>query len=187
LPTVDIGRISVGLGQGGVLNAGLEQDVSEIGQVGKPAEPLKLDTNILATEIERVARGIHQDVIARVRLSLHPPELGHLVVDFKHDENGLRVEFYTQNPTVQKALENLGPKMMERMEEAGVDVGSLDVFLNNGNAEDQRTFSPLDDPSRPPTLVGFGDEVMSGQEGGTIDTPPMMYLAYDGAAVDLLI
>ena len=72
------------------------------------------------------------------------------------------------------------------LEEAGIDVGSLDVFLNNGDPEDRRLFSPLDNPGRPPDgdNVKDGDDIANENAAGD---GLVMYLAYETSAVDLLI
>jgi len=151
-----------------------------------PAQTIIDDPN-LAAQFQRIVQEGSDQVVTSVRFTLHPPELGHIVVDFRHDDNGLRVQFHTHNPAVWKELEEAGPKMMDRLQQAGIDIGSLDVFLNNQGNDGQGISSPLDNPGRPPSYMG-----PDGFEGITEDIdqgwiPGRGYLAYDDSVVDMLV
>lgn len=178
------GPLMQGLGQWGFGATLLNPGLGETEGASEAVAGIKPGDTIFAAEIERVALGVDRDAITGIRLRLHPPELGHLVINFRRDENGLRVEFHTSNPAVMKMLEEAGPKMMERLQDAGVDIGSLDVFLNNESPDDRRTFSPLDNPGNPPG--GLRGLVETSADGGNI-SGRKMYFSGDESLVDLLV
>jgi hypothetical protein len=97
----------------------------------------------------------------------------------------LRIEFHTPNQAVFKALEDAGPKMMERLEKAGVDVGSLDVFLNNNGGAGHSIVSPLDNPDNSPDSMAVEGEMDIA--AGQAEAVSMRYLAYDSSIIDLVI
>jgi hypothetical protein len=149
---------------------------------------VKPDVALLIEDIQQTIDDSGRQSMMSVRIRLHPPELGHLVVEFRRDDNGMRIEFHTPHPAVQKALEDAGPKMIERLSQSGVDVGSLDVFLSNNGADGRKTYSPLDDPANRPGLTagGIGGETAS-QGGIALNATPLLYFADDSSRVDLLI
>jgi len=159
-------------------------DQSDLRDLSNP-QPFKPDDASIAAEVERITRDFTQEMVTSVKLRLHPPELGNLVVEFKRDEHGLRIEFHTQNQAVLKALEEAGPKMMERLEKAGVDVGSLDVFLHNNGGMGHSIVSPLDNPNNSPDSTEFDGDIVAGGEHD--DTVSMRYLAYDSSIIDLVV
>jgi hypothetical protein len=88
-----------------------------------------------------------------------------------------------------KAIQDAGPKMIEKLAESGIDLGSLDVFLGNGNEQGDKSFSPLDSPDKVHLLSESG-VTGAQQESNEIITggsAKMMYFSNSDSSVDLLI
>ncbi len=171
--------------------AGLEsllmQPAGENAQTVKAQPQAEPDVAIIVEDVRQAVSEFGKEGMASVRLRLHPPELGQLVVEFKRDDAGVRVEFHTSNPVVYKAIHDAGPKMIEKLADAGIDLGSLDVFLNNGSEQGGKSFSPLDSPDNP---VFLDNGVHVGEPVGVLATAGAMsglYFRSEDSIVDLLI
>jgi len=171
--------------------AGLEsllmQPAGETSQTAKAQPQAKPDVAIIVEDVRQAATEFGKEGMASVRLRLHPPELGQLVVEFKRDDNGLRVEFHTTNQAVFKAIQDAGPKMIEKLAESGIDLGSLDVFLNNGNEQGGKSYSPLDSPD---SAIILNNAAHPGESVETRETAGVMsrlYFASEDSTVDLMI
>jgi len=160
---------------------------SEIIAQDKAPVVVKPEGMLFVEDIQRAVQELGRESLTSIRLRLHPPELGQLVVEFRRDDNGLRIEFHTTHPAVQKILVDAGPKMIERLSDAGVDVGTLDVFVGHGNPGEQRTFSPLDNPDNPPTQVNIPGEGGTEMTGIDTDSGQILYWPVDSSTIDLMI
>jgi hypothetical protein len=178
--------------QPSAFRAGLEgllsQPLSDLSQAGKSQAAPRPDVSIIVEDVKQAVEDFGKGSLTTVRLRLHPPELGQLVVEFRRDDNGLRIEFHTPNPAVLKAIQDAGPKMIEKLAESGIDLGSLDVFLSNGNEQGDKSYSPLDNPDRGLVVndAGFSDELNSGDTAGN-EVARVMYLSNRDSTVDLMI
>lgn len=151
-----------------------------------PVPVIKAEGPVFVEEIQRAVQDLGRESIMSVRFRLHPPELGQLVIEFRRDENGMRIEFHTQHPAVQKVIEDAGPKMIEKLAGMGVDVGSLDVSVGHGKGEEQGTTSPLDNPGNRPTQENLGN-VDGNDLPGTEDSGQVLYFKDSSSIIDVLM
>ncbi len=151
-----------------------------------PVPVIKAEGPVFVEEIQRVVQDLGRESIMSVRFRLHPPELGQLVIEFRRDENGMRIEFHTQHPAVQKIIEDAGPKMIEKLAGMGVDIGSLDVSVGHGKGEEQGTTSPLDNPGNRPTQENLGN-VDGNDLPGTEGSGQILYLKDRSSTIDMLM
>lgn len=148
---------------------------------------VKPEGMLFVEDIQKTVQDFGRESLTSIRIRLHPPELGQLVVEFRRDENGLRIEFHTTNPAVQKLLAEAGPKLIERLFNAGVDVGSLDVFVGHGNPGEQRTFSPLDNPDNPPNPANIPGDDGTDVTGIDTDSGQILYWPDESSTIDLMM
>jgi len=151
-----------------------------------PVPVIKAEGPVFVEEIQRAVHDLGRESIMSVRFRLHPPELGQLVIEFRRDENGMRIEVHTQHPAVQKIIEDAGPKMIEKLAGMGVDIGSLDVSVGHGKGEEQGTTSPLDNPGNRPTQENLGN-VDGNDLPGTEGSGQVLYLKDRSSTIDMLM
>ena len=76
----------------------------------------------------------------KVALKLHPAELGELKVNIQMRDGGVQASIAAQNQRVIEVLEKNMPKLRELMEQQGLKVSDLSVYLERGIESEQNLF-----------------------------------------------
>jgi flagellar hook-length control protein FliK len=71
-----------------------------------------------------------------IRLQLNPPELGSLKLEFTVEDDVLSAKIFVERSSVKDIIEKDIPRLRELIANTEVDVGKLDVFLQE--KEDER-------------------------------------------------
>jgi len=132
--------------------------------VAQPFESLGVD--LVDNFIQR-ARLFTQGDKSAIKLQLNPPELGSLKLEFTVQDDVLEAKIFVERSVVKDIIEKDIPRLRELIANTEVDVGKLDVFLQE--KEDERLgfmnkgfqSDPESDQAQEPTNQGnedFGDE-----------------------------
>jgi len=98
---------------------------------GASTTAVKFDAEAIVSDVRQVMMRIAADGSGVVKIVLHPPELGELVVRLESARNGVvRAEFHTISPLVREALEAGLNKLTQALESEGLTLAQADVFLN---------------------------------------------------------
>jgi flagellar hook-length control protein FliK len=71
-----------------------------------------------------------------IRIQLNPPELGSLKLEFTVEDDVLEAKIFVERSAVKEIIEKDIPRLRELLADTEVDVGNLDVFLQE--SEDER-------------------------------------------------
>jgi flagellar hook-length control protein FliK len=126
-----------------------------------------LQTDI-GDEIAQNARLFLQDGKSEVKLQLNPPELGGLKLEFSIVDEVLETKISVEKPLVKEMIDKDIPRIRELLSSADVDVGRLDVALQENEDEGQEflnnSFLP-DTEDRGKRSVAYGEREQIDEEG----------------------
>jgi flagellar hook-length control protein FliK len=115
----------------GPIPAGQTTQVTRISPVS--GEKFTVDTETLISDVRESVMRIASDGRGEVRLVLHPPELGELVVRIESAKNGIvRAEFHTVSPLIRESLEAGLQKLTDALKSEGLTLEHAEVYLNLG-------------------------------------------------------
>ncbi len=100
--------------------------------VTQPFESLGVD--LVDNFIQRARLFIQGDRSA-IRLQLNPPELGSLKLEFTVEDDVLEAKIFVERSVVKEIIEKDIPRLRELIADTEVDVGKLDVFLQEKGDE----------------------------------------------------
>ncbi len=100
--------------------------------VTQPFESLGVD--LVDNFIQR-ARLFMQGDKSTIRLQLNPPELGSLKLEFTVEDDVLEAKIFVERSVVKEIIEKDIPRLRELIADTEVDVGKLDVFLQEKEDE----------------------------------------------------
>jgi flagellar hook-length control protein FliK len=101
--------------------------------VTQPFESLGVD---LVENFRQRARLFMQGDKSTIRIQLNPPELGSLKLEFTVEDDVLEAKIFVERSVVKEIIEKDIPRLRELLADTEVDVGNLDVFLQEN--EDER-------------------------------------------------
>jgi flagellar hook-length control protein FliK len=85
----------------------------------------------LVSDVREAVMRIAADGRGEARITLHPPELGELVVRLESAKNGVvRAEFHTMSPLVREALEAGLTRLTQALESEGLTLEQANVYLS---------------------------------------------------------
>jgi len=163
---------------GGVLQAQPSAPV-QIGGVR-----FEIDPELLVSDVREAVIRIAADGRGEARITLHPPELGELVVRLESARNGIvRAEFHTMSPLVREALEAGLSKLTQALEAEGLTLAQADVHLgfqlgaqNSGDTEP----GPFGGRS---AAGASAEPISTGSDG---DMSPVVERLPEGATISIL-
>lgn len=100
--------------------------------VPQPFESLGVD--LVDNFIQR-ARLFMQGDKSAIRLQLNPPELGSLKLEFTVEDDVLEAKIFVERAGVKEIIEKDIPRLRELVSHTEIDVGKLDVFLQERGGE----------------------------------------------------
>ncbi|KHE91528.1 MAG: flagellar hook-length control protein FliK [Candidatus Scalindua rubra] len=100
-------------------------------QVNSAANPLGIIGNDVADNIVQSAKLYTQGGTSEVKVQLSPPELGTIKLEFKVEDDVLETKITVERSSVKDAIEKDIPRLRELISNAGIDVGKLDVSLQD--------------------------------------------------------
>ncbi|MHC4182552.1 MAG: flagellar hook-length control protein FliK, partial [Planctomycetota bacterium] len=107
-------------------------NVSRQMNVAKPFESLGVD--LVDNFIQR-ARLFMQGDKSTIKLQLNPPELGSLKLEFTVEDDVMEAKIFVERSSVKDIIEKDIPRLRELIANTEVDVGKLDVFLQEKGEE----------------------------------------------------
>ncbi len=107
-------------------------NVSRQINVARPFESLGVD--LVDNFIQR-ARLFMQGDKSTIRLQLNPPELGSLKLEFTIEDDVMEAKIFVERSAVKDIIEKDIPRLRELIANTEVDVGKLDVFLQEKDDE----------------------------------------------------
>ncbi|MCR4288713.1 MAG: flagellar hook-length control protein FliK, partial [Candidatus Scalindua sp.] len=100
-------------------------------QVNSAANPPGTIGNDVADNIVQSAKLYTQGGTSEVKVQLSPPELGTIKLEFKVEDDVLETKITVERSSVKDAIEKDIPRLRELISNAGIDVGKLDVSLQD--------------------------------------------------------
>lgn len=127
------------------------------------AQKSVVNTETLVADIREAVMRIAPDGRGEVRIVMHPPELGELIVRIESSKNGVvRAEFHTLSPLVREALEAGLHKLTEALEAEGLTLEHAGVYLNLGLGAEGNSGEPDANSAGNSNPLDPNDEEMSG-------------------------
>ncbi|MBS1258679.1 MAG: hypothetical protein MAG551_01741 [Candidatus Scalindua arabica] len=106
--------------------------LSQINNSTKPLESLGRDT---ADNIVQKAKLFMDGGKSEVKIQLNPPELGTLKLEFEVEDDNLELKIKVERSGVKDVIEKDIPRLRDLLSNANVDVGKLDVSLQEKEEE----------------------------------------------------
>jgi flagellar hook-length control protein FliK len=92
---------------------------------------IEIQPENLVSDVREAVMRIAADGRGEARITLHPPELGELVVRLESARNGvMRAEFHTMSPLVREALEAGLTRLTQALESEGLTLEQASVYLS---------------------------------------------------------
>jgi len=153
--------------------------------IAQPVAPVKIDTEVLMNDVREVLMRVASDGRTQVRMVLHPPELGELVVRLESARNGVvRAEFHTISPLVRESLEAGLSKLTQALEAEGLTLAQADVHLNlQLGANDG---SNQDGPGFGDGSQGENPSLEASDAATVLDSMPVVDRLPEGATISVL-
>ncbi len=96
--------------------------------------PLKTESLSMAQQISQGALWSIRNNEEKVRISLDPPELGHVYLEIHQKEGKIQTTVWTDNPVTKLALENGQLDIQRIIESEGFKLEKFDVFVHQDPA-----------------------------------------------------
>ncbi len=149
------------------------------------AQKSVVNTETLVTDIRDAVMRLASDGRGEVRIVMHPPELGELIVRIESSKNGVvRAEFHTLSPLVRESLEAGLHKLTEALEAEGLTLEHAGVYLNLGLGAEGNSGEPDANSFGNSGPLDQNDEEMSGTLPGEFS--PTVERLPEGATFSVL-
>jgi flagellar hook-length control protein FliK len=102
-----------------------------LSQVNSSAKPLVSIGNDVADNIVQSAKLYTQGGKSEIKVQLSPPELGTIKLEFKVEDDVLETKIIVERSSVKDVIEKDIPRLRELIANADIDVGKLDVSLQD--------------------------------------------------------
>jgi flagellar hook-length control protein FliK len=139
--------------------------------------------------IERITRMIKlslKNKVSRVKMLLHPMKLGLLRVDLTVHDGVLSASMKTETQAARNLLLSTLGQLKDSLEQQGVQVGRIDVFVDQGAAQASAHFQGADVWAHNDSPVPVGHAVVSGEIGPTEAGAEQPVLSIHRGAIDIL-
>ena len=104
-----------------------------LSQINSSAKPLVSIGNDVADNIVQNAKLYTQGGKSEIKVQLSPPELGTIKLEFKVEDDVLETKIVVERSSVKDLIEKDIPKLRDLIANADIDVGKLDVSLQDNN------------------------------------------------------
>jgi len=102
-----------------------------LSQINNSAKPLGALGNDVADNIIQSAKLYTQGGKSEVKVQLSPPELGTIKLEFKVENDVLETKITVEGSSIKDVIEKDIPRLKELISSADIDLGKLDVSLQN--------------------------------------------------------
>ncbi len=102
-----------------------------LSQINNSAKPLGTLGNDVADSITQSAKLFTQGGKSEVKVQLSPPELGNIKLQFKIENDVLETKITVERSSIKDVIEKDIPRLRELISNADIDVGKLDVSLQD--------------------------------------------------------
>ncbi len=102
-----------------------------LSQINNSAKPLGTLGNDVADNIIQNAKLYTQGGKSEVKVQLSPPELGTIKLEFKVEDDVLETKITVERSSIKDVIEKDIPRLKELLANADIDVGKLDVSLQD--------------------------------------------------------
>jgi hypothetical protein len=149
------------------------------------AQKSVVNTETLVADIRDAVMRLASDGRGEVRIVMHPPELGELIVRIESSKNGVvRAEFHTLSPLVRESLEAGLDKLTQALEAEGLTLEHAGVYLNLGLGAEGNPGEPDANSVGNSGPLDQNDEEMSGTLPGEFS--PTVERLPEGATFSVL-
>ncbi len=146
---------------------------------------LKIDPRALVSDVREAVLRIAADGRGEARITLHPPELGELVVRLESARNGVvRAEFHTLSPLVREALEAGLSKLTDALKAEGLTLAQADVHLNLQLGAEGNAGEPGENPTPGDPTIGAHQEASA--SNAVDESTPVVERLPEGATISVL-
>ena len=105
------------------------------------------------TTIQQITAALrHQPLLQKIDLTLDPPELGRVEIQFEVAESGMRATLAAERATTGEIIRRQADVLLQQLDDAGFDDVSLDFRDFEGDGQGGSSFDPDPDPSVPNKL-----------------------------------
>ena len=104
-----------------------------LSQINSSAKPLVSIGNDVADNIVQNAKLYTQGGKSEIKVQLSPPELGTIKLEFKVEDDVLETKIVVEKSSVKDLIEKDIPKLRDLIANADIDVGKLDVSLQDND------------------------------------------------------
>ena len=104
-----------------------------LSQINSSAKPLVSIGNDVADNIVQNAKLYTQGGKSEIKVQLSPPELGTIKLEFKVEDDVLETKIVVERSSVKDLIEKDIPKLRDLIANADIDVGKLDVSLQDND------------------------------------------------------
>ena len=115
-----------------------------LSQINSSAKPLVSIGNDVADNIVQNAKLYTQGGKSEIKVQLSPPELGTIKLEFKVEDDVLETKIVVEKSSVKDLIEKDIPKLRDLIANADIDVGKLDVSLQDNNNNSKMDFMNKD-------------------------------------------
>jgi hypothetical protein len=131
-----------------VLNEGSTQMPEEVGEVKENSSPapLKSENPTVAQQVSQRAIWSIRNNEESVRITLDPPQLGHIYMVIERNKADIKTTLWTDNPATKATLETNQLQIQKIIESEGFKLEKFDVFVQQEKAGFQGS---KDDPMNP--------------------------------------
>lgn len=155
----------------GLYGASAESDAVPLGGAGKmvggreaPA-PMRLESQGIYQQVGERVLWLIRNQEERIRMSLDPPELGHLFLEIHRTKENIQTTLYTDNPVTKVTLESSQREIQRIIESEGFKMERFDVLV-------QQDLSRFQDRRDSPFLPDSRSSLVSGNMEAPVSSAP---------------
>jgi hypothetical protein len=148
--------------------------------------PMKFDPQGIFQQVGERFLWLIRNQEERIRMSLNPPELGHLFLEIHRTKENVKATLYTDNPVTKVILEASHREIQRIIENEGFKMERFDVLVQQDSSRFQERKDPRFDPdSRSPLAPEKIEAPVIGQPDSFSPVPRRMHSA--SRHVDLFV
>lgn len=131
-----------------VLKEGLTQMSAKLGEVTESYSPTspKIEPQTVSQQVSQTAIWLIRNNEESVRITLDPPQLGHIYMVIDRSKEDIKATLWTDNPATKATLETNQPQIQKIIESEGFKLEKFDVFVQQEKGGFQ---GGKDDPMNP--------------------------------------
>jgi hypothetical protein len=166
----------------GLYGASAESDTAPLGGAERmaggreAAAPMRLESQGIHQQVGERVIWLIRNHEERIRMSLDPPELGHLFLEIHRTKENIQTTLYTDNPVTKVTLESNQREIQRIIESEGFKMERFDVLVQQDSSRFQeRKDSPFYSDSRSSFVSGDIEAPVSSAPDSFSSVPRRMH------------